>query len=224
MWHFDELSQYDTLTKEGGLFTEYINTFLKMKQEADGWPTDCNTPEERTVYINTYLEKEGIQLENIEKNEGMRAMAKMMLNSFWGKFGQRNNLPHKEIITCPGELMHHLQDDSKECTVNRIDEESIELTWYHKEHFVDTGCNKNIFIAAYTTAQARLKLYSYLKGLKERVLYFDTDSIIYVSREGDYDPPVGRFLGDMTDELEKPYGRRELHHPFCIRRTKELCL
>jgi hypothetical protein len=33
VWHFENISQYDPNTKEGGLFTEYVNTFLKFKQE-----------------------------------------------------------------------------------------------------------------------------------------------------------------------------------------------
>ncbi len=37
VWHFDRVEQYDTETKTGGIFTGYINTFLKLKQEpADG--------------------------------------------------------------------------------------------------------------------------------------------------------------------------------------------
>jgi hypothetical protein len=48
-------------------------------------------------------------------------------------------------------------------------------------------------------------LYSFLEKVGERVLYYDTDSIIYISREGEYDPPTGNFIGDMTDELEE-YG------------------
>ena len=43
---------------------------------------------------------------------------------------------------------------------------------------------KIVFIAAFTTAQARLKLYGALDQLKERVLYMDTDSIVYKTREG----------------------------------------
>ena len=34
-----------------------------------------------------------------------------------------------------------------------------------------------------------------------RILYFDTDSVIYVSRPGVLDPPIGNFLGDLTNEL-----------------------
>ncbi|KAF0036503.1 hypothetical protein F2P81_011815 [Scophthalmus maximus] len=36
---------------------------------------------------------------------------------------------------------------------------------------------------AFTPAYGRLTLYSYLQQLQDRVLYFDTDSLIYVSKE-----------------------------------------
>ena len=58
----------------------------------------------------------------------------------------------------------------------------------------------NVFIAAFTTAQARLKLYEALDTLKERVLYMDTDSIIYRTKEGQDMLPTGRFLGQFTKE------------------------
>ena len=58
----------------------------------------------------------------------------------------------------------------------------------------------NVFIAAFTTAQARLKLYGALDQLKERVLYMDTDSIVYKTREGQAMLPTGRFLGQFTNE------------------------
>ena len=35
-----------------------------------------------------------------------------------------------------------------------------------------------------------------------RILYFDTDSVIFVSRSGVTDPPTGNFLGDLTNELK----------------------
>jgi hypothetical protein len=43
VWQFDETAQYDPKTKTGGLFTDYVNTFLKMKQEASGWPEWCQS-------------------------------------------------------------------------------------------------------------------------------------------------------------------------------------
>ncbi|KAJ8972049.1 hypothetical protein NQ317_001519 [Molorchus minor] len=64
----------------------------------------------------------------------------------------------------------------------------------------------NVVIAAYVTTQARLKLYCYLERLSNRVLYYDTDSVIYVSKKGSYEPETGDFIGDMTNELEV-YGK-----------------
>ncbi|KAJ8019081.1 hypothetical protein HOLleu_42562 [Holothuria leucospilota] len=206
VWHFEKHTQYDPRTRRGGLFSGYIDTFLKMKQEADGWPSECHTEEDKKAYIDDYERREGVRLETIEKNEGKRCLAKLMLNSFWGKFGQRCNLPRKTIINDLRKFWELASDSTKEVKIARIDEDCMELICTDKEEYVDGGGNKNIFIAAYTTAQARLKLYSYLEQLDERVLYFDTDSIIYISRLGQYDPPIGNYLGDMTDELDKDYG------------------
>lgn len=41
VWHFDRISRYDPQTKWGGAFSDYVNTFLKMKLEASGWPNWC---------------------------------------------------------------------------------------------------------------------------------------------------------------------------------------
>lgn len=47
--------------------------------------------------------------------------------------------------------------------------------------------------------QARLKLYSFLEKLEERVLYYDTDPVIYISTPGEYDTPLETCVGDMTN-------------------------
>ena len=44
------------------------------------------------------------------------------------------------------------------------------MDWVHKEDFLDTSGITNVVIAAYTTAQARLKLYQYLERLDRRAL------------------------------------------------------
>ena len=71
----------------------------------------------------------------------------------------------------------------------------------YKENFVDTNPKPNVVIAAYTTAQARLKLYSYLENLGTRTLYVDTDSVIFTTKQGQHKPELNNFLGDLTDEL-----------------------
>ena len=38
------VTKYDRATGEGGLFVEYINTFLKLKTEASGYPSCFLSP------------------------------------------------------------------------------------------------------------------------------------------------------------------------------------
>ena len=87
--HWPETEMYDPVTKQGGLFTQYINTFLKLKQEASGYPPHIKTEQEKDKYIQEYLDHEGILLdkESIVKNAGLRSLSKLALNSFYGKFG-----------------------------------------------------------------------------------------------------------------------------------------
>ena len=82
VYHWDESTQYNKSTKQGGLFAQYVNTFLKFKQEASGWPEWCDNDEKKRKYIADYFQNEGIQLdwEAIKKNPGLRALAKLCLN------------------------------------------------------------------------------------------------------------------------------------------------
>lgn len=58
-----------------------------------------------------------------------------------------------------------------------------------------------MFIAAFTTSLARLKLYEALDFLGDWCLYYDTDSVIYKTKPGQEKLPLGRYLGQFTDEL-----------------------
>ena len=57
---------------------------MKLKQQASGWPTGCDTEETKQKYLQDYAEHQGIELDpnQIEKNPGLRSLAKSMLNSF----------------------------------------------------------------------------------------------------------------------------------------------
>ena len=197
VWHFKE--------RKSGLFAEYVNTWLKIKTEASGWPKDCTTEEKKRDYIKRFKKKEGIRLEyeKVEKNPGLKATAKLMLNSFWGKFGQRENLPQVEQCTSPNQLYDILEDDTKHVSDIRFcTEEVVEAVYTHKEEAIFPSNKTNVFVAAFTTCWARLKLYSYLERLGEQVLYYDTDSVIYKWRDGQCKIETGDYLGDMKDELE----------------------
>eukprot|EP00057_Strongylocentrotus_purpuratus_P035473 XP_799265.2 PREDICTED: uncharacterized protein LOC594742 [Strongylocentrotus purpuratus] len=224
VWHFGKLAQnlrnkripidmidVGNLYRANGLFTAYINQFLKIKQEASGWPDWCRTEEDREKYIQNYFEKEGITLdrENIKKNKGLRSLSKLMLNSFWGRFGMRSNLPNVNVISDPAQLYALLtSDEYRVLDLNFINDEMVEVRYVKNDEFEEQSPRSNVVIAAFTTAQARLKLYDVIDRVGERVLYYDTDSVIYLERSNRPDewcPPLGDYLGDLTDELDGRY-------------------
>ena len=207
VYHWEETTQYDPTTRQGGLFAQYINTFLKFKQEASGPPDWSKTDADMTTYIQDYAQKEGVSLDrgNIVKNPGLRALAKLCLNSFWGKFGQRLNMRQTEFFhESQANLFFQLFADPMKQPVNFhiLTNDMIQIEWIFKQDCQPEDNKTNIYLATFTTCWARLKLYSELEKLGRRVLYYDTDSVIYVSRPGQYDPPMGDYLGELTDELK----------------------
>ena len=211
-WHYEKTTQYNPETREGGLFTDYVNAFLKIKQEKSGWPVWVKTDQDKQKYIDLYLDKEGIYLDQdaVEKNSGMRLLSKLMLNSFWGKFGQRDNMIMSKYIDDVSEYMTLLTDETTNVTnIQLVNENIVHVEYNNKKEFVRPSNRINVVLAAYTTAQARLKLYELLEVLNHRVLYYDTDSVIFTSKlttenggAPDKEPSLGDFLGELTNELE----------------------
>jgi hypothetical protein len=224
-----EIRYFEEGTKS--LFKGYVGKFLKLKQEASDYPkwvsdptnpaNDCPegytreemlsiTEEDRKdLYIHLYEEGQGILLDKtkIIKNEGLRAIAKLCLNSLWGKFGQRTNMGRCEIVSDKEKFFDIITDDRYE-NINWIDiaEDKIQLSYTFKDEYVENDYNTNMAIACFTTSRARMRLYEEaLKPLDRQVLYFDTDSVVYT-----YNPnnpnhiklANGDLLGEWTDELE----------------------
>ena len=80
VWHWEETADE--------LFKDYVNMYLKIKQEASGYPKHSVTNEQKQQYIDDYYEHEGIRLDpnKIEYNPGLRFLAKLALNSLWGMY------------------------------------------------------------------------------------------------------------------------------------------
>ena len=222
VWHFPE--------QQEGLFQPYVDTWLRLKQESAGWPRWCITQEQKDSYIREYKRREGIELRNVAKNPGRKQVAKLMLNSFWGKFGERTNKSKVEQVVHPQHLYRILADAANDVQAVRICTDDVLEVRYKQTEDNDMPSDRtNIFIACFTTCWARLKLYSYLERLGEQVLYYDTDSVIYSWTPGQPQIDTGDFLGEMTDELDgdtiqefvsggaKNYGYHTVGGKFCCK-------
>ena len=198
VWHFRETCE--------GLFRDYVNTWLKIKQEASGWPSWVGDDEtKRLQYIQEYFEHEGIRLDynKIEKNPGLRTLAKMMLNSMWGKFGQRLNKTQVQEFDDPKAFHSFLDTSTLDVRhVSVMNDQMVEVLYQYQEEDIPVSPNLNIFVACFTTCWARLRLYAALEQLGERVLYYDTDSVVYLEDEGQSNPVLGDYLGEFTSELD----------------------
>lgn len=144
-----------------------------------------------------------------EKNKGLRSLAKLLLNSLWGKLGQRS-YPSKEWIS----------DISRLDYVSKRLEEGVfqlknlyytaEKVWV--EYFEHTDFNNlretNIQLAAFVSMWGRITLHKkVLDEHGQRVLYCDTDSGIVYIRGGTDDNEklekyIGNGLGKLVDEID----------------------
>jgi hypothetical protein len=82
VYHFEESSMYDRSACKGGgggLLADYVNLFLKLKQEVSGFPRECQNEQQKLDYIAKYALNEGIQLDYdaIKRNPGLRSLAKI---------------------------------------------------------------------------------------------------------------------------------------------------
>ena len=142
VWHFVE--------KRTGLFADYVNTWLKIKEEASGWPEYVgNDHVKQQEHVANYYAKEKIQLDpaKIDKNPGLRTLAKMMLNSIWGKFGQKPNKTQVKEFDDPVKF-HEFHDSDKYDIryVSVLTEQRVEIHYKHQLQDDPVSPNLNIFI------------------------------------------------------------------------------
>ena len=196
VWHYPPTSTQ--------LFGDYVRTYLKVKQEASGWPQWCQTDAQRTQYVAQYEKHQGIRLrpDHVAHNPGLRAVAKTILNSLWGKLGQNPDRTFTEYVDSPvrfAELMFGVKTDVKHLLM--VHDDMVQVQYDKVGDFRRESDFASVVHAAFVTSFARLKLYRCLETLQERVLYFDTDSVIYVTRTEDTALPLGDYLGELRSEL-----------------------
>ena len=202
--HWPETETLDPITGKGGLFSQYINTFLQFKTEASGFPANSVTEEDKLKYIADYASHEGVHLQydKIEKNPGLRSLAKLALNSFYGKFGQRSNMKKCLFVTDYTDYCKIMTDYSKKICDFHVMANNLMLVEYcNSVEFEPVDVKTNVIVAAFCTTWARLKLWAAMEKINHRVIYHDTDSIIYSFLPNDYCLPTGQYLGELTDEL-----------------------
>ncbi|KAK7601373.1 hypothetical protein V9T40_008814 [Parthenolecanium corni] len=114
-------------------------------------------------------------------------------------------MPQTEFVADPCRFYEILLDERlKDINVIYVSDEMVQVNYRYIETYVENHYNTNIFVALYTTANARMRLYEQLNRLDKYVMYLDTDSIVY-SDNGKNTIPHSDMLAEWTDELDGGY-------------------
>lgn len=218
----DKVHEAWVYESKGKIFRGYIDTFYKLKAQASKKPDWVKTDADLDEYIRQFEEKEGITLDKdkISENPGLRAVAKLYLNSSWGRLAMRDahNMMQTRIISDPNDFFRTLDNPAYNWDASNLDftgtpgAEKALFSLYDNEDLCDgSNPNTNPVMGAFVTSYARIKLYRLLNDVgHDNVLYMDTDSCIYVQTPDNahvFKPTseggqLGDFLGELTDECD----------------------
>ncbi len=128
----------------------------------------------------------------------------------------RSNKTQSKFVTDCLQMNRIFLNDQFEVKDMIFPTDDVGIIYYNDSQEMHWGSNQtNVVLAAFVTCHARLKLYSELQKLQKRVLYFDTDSIIYKKLDGEYEPLLGDFLGQFTNEIEPEEGTKIVEFVCC---------
>ena len=203
-----EILHWDTISDD--LFRPFVNKWIKTKTESSGYPEWVCCEDDKATYISNYLHETGIMLETdlIQKDPIRRNIAKIMLNSFYGKFAQRSNLETTEIVRTYAKMWELANDPQKVITgLVDVGPNTMLVNWKLLHDDEARQGNVNVAIASFVTSYARRELWRKINEIESVspgcVHYFDTDSIFYVAHEGMPLLKTGPLLGDLTREISE---------------------
>jgi len=192
-------------------FRGYMEHFLRIKQESEGWKklgasSEFPSEEEKEEVIEHLYQLNGnigrIRKEKVQKNPVRRQISKIFLNCLWGKFGQKTKAEAEVEIDNPVDFEILMEDniiDRNEMTIRKLEEGRFKIKYTVPSHCAKPNSKYNVFIAAMVTAQARCILHRQMIHIgPERMLYCDTDSLIFIHAHGKQFISGG--LGNWTDE------------------------
>jgi hypothetical protein len=211
VYNYTNSAQIDDTTGKGGIFSDHVNLFIKLKAQASGFPDWVKTDEDKMAFVKEFEEKVGVKLEidQIKLNPALRSICKIILNSFWGKLGQRQQKPKVEYLSNVSEL-HDVQRDSRKEIKNFhiINPDIVAIEYVVGKEFLEDSNVSSEILAGFTTTYARLELLKHIRCVSKAILYTDTDSIIFkakINDEGKYIhlPETGTCLGELSNELKE---------------------
>lgn len=196
----------ETAQGEQGIFHEYVTTFLAVKEQAGGFPSGVTSESDKDRYVEDFYAMQGIKLdkEKVERNPGLRFVAKIFLNSIWGKFCENSRKSRVIYVKTMAQYAKIINDPTITLSsFHVINNDIIILETKPSLDYPEENRFQNELIGAYTTSHARLHLLEILEKASRSLLYFDTDSLLFHEKANCITSTVqeGYLLGDLVNEL-----------------------
>lgn len=202
--HFDERNRSDTLMRG------YMESFLQLKQESEGWKklgASSETPseEEKDRIVEQLFESNGnigrVRKDQVTKNPVLRQVSKIFLNCLWGKFCQKQKADFFTELTSYKDYEAVLNlPEGNDMTFRQMNGARWRVKYSKPTELLPFNRRYNIYLAAAVTAQARCYLHRQMIHIgPPRILYCDTDSIVFLNPKN-APPLTGIGLGKWTDE------------------------
>ena len=189
--------------------------FLHIETQASGYLDSVCTLKQKQEYVEEYTCNERVILDPqlMDSNLSLCSIAKLALNSFYGKFGQCCNMSKMAYIACYEKLYDILSDQTKVIKdFHILDKGTVLMEYVQSKKFQEPNCKTNIIITSMCIAYAHLKHWKIMNQLGRRVMYHVMDSVIYINCLGQWKPPIGKYLDDLANKLT-------CHHIRCPRCT-----
>lgn len=210
-YRLDKLHRLDQYNYGPGLWNDFIMDLVILKMENSGAAPASLLEREKIItdYEDAFGCGEAVRssMPNWAKNPAKRQTFKIGLNSGWGKHAQRVNMPDLKIIgekefEAQDAIMRNISEQRIKClSYERIGGKIVTRTTRNGKTAKPNYHGEYLPVGVFVPAYGRLVLYEQLEKLGDRVLYHDTDSIIYR-----YDPDLpfnvktGTVLGQWDEE------------------------
>jgi len=202
-----KVHRIDLYNKAPALWSDFVkDLYIEKMVNSETTPSES----EQEKLIDAYEHDFGIGNKVKESfprwdfRPALRMVFKIMLNSGWGKHCQRPNMSmlnfiHEDDTTAMTKLFSNVDNDNLSITNITIQGDK---TIYHTKPRKFNPLSHDNYLPAglFVPAYGRIMLYEALDVIDDRVLYHDTDSIIYIHDPLKENIEEGDIWGEWSEE------------------------